>query len=157
MFEARWADFLMAANGVYTKLEQGSKGNEKSGCWFKRQRSNQKQDPLLRYLRQARNAEEHGIRRVTERVSSKIMLEPGGSISLESDGTQWIVKSAERVVPALDRVILVTVFGTTFNDRCDPPRRHLGQPLTNAAPQTVAALAITYLQSVLEEARRLTL
>lgn len=32
--ESAWSDFLLAASGIYSKLEQGSKGYPKSAPWF---------------------------------------------------------------------------------------------------------------------------
>lgn len=56
-----WANFLVAANGVYSKLEQGSKGHGPSEAWYARKNQERKTDETLRYIHQARNAEEHSI------------------------------------------------------------------------------------------------
>jgi hypothetical protein len=67
--EEAWSDFLLAASGIYAKLEQGAKGSRKSAGWFGRQKKARKDNPVLNYLHRARNSDEHGIRRVTKRTS----------------------------------------------------------------------------------------
>lgn len=49
-FNAAWSNFINAANGVYSKLEQGSKGDAKSEAWFAEKKQHRNDDPLLRYL-----------------------------------------------------------------------------------------------------------
>ena len=66
--EQAWTDFLTMSNRVYVKLEQGAK-NGKSQVWFGRKRGERRKDPLLRYIKNARDADEHGLDRVTTRRS----------------------------------------------------------------------------------------
>jgi hypothetical protein len=56
-----WWAFLLAADGIYSKLEQGAKGTSKSEPWFGKVKHLRKTDPLLLYIHQARNSDEHGI------------------------------------------------------------------------------------------------
>jgi hypothetical protein len=53
-----WSTFLFAADEIYSKLEQGAKGN---GAWFGYVKRLRKTDPLLSYIYQARNSDVHGI------------------------------------------------------------------------------------------------
>ena len=41
-----WTNFLVAASGIYAKLEQGSKGNNKSTDWFNKKKNERKNDPM---------------------------------------------------------------------------------------------------------------
>jgi hypothetical protein len=59
--ERHWAAFLVSAGRVFTKLEQGSKTNNKSKGWWSRILGTRRSDPLLRYIWHARHADEHGI------------------------------------------------------------------------------------------------
>lgn len=61
-----WYEFLLASNAVFSILEQGAKGSNKSGPWFGNRKNERKTDPLLRYLLHARNADEHDVPSVTE-------------------------------------------------------------------------------------------
>jgi hypothetical protein len=65
-FEANWTDFLIASHTVYTSLEQGAKDNATSRQWFGSKKRERREDPLLQYVHQARNADEHGLERSYE-------------------------------------------------------------------------------------------
>ena len=65
--EKAWTSFLVAAGAFYSKLDQGTKGHGKSSVWFGLKKEQRRNDPVLRYLLFARNSNEHGIERVTER------------------------------------------------------------------------------------------
>jgi hypothetical protein len=70
--ETQWSAFLTAAGRVFTKLEQGSKSDPKSQSWFGSKVHERRNDPLLRYLWHARNADEHTLLEVTEHVAPVI-------------------------------------------------------------------------------------
>src|ERR1700732_2996063 len=65
--EAAWVEFLIAANSIYSKLENGAKGGGRSEAWFGRMKHDRKNDELLNYIHHARNVDEHGIERITEK------------------------------------------------------------------------------------------
>ena len=83
--EAAWIDFVAAAATIYSKLEQGAKGNASSEGWFSRKKHDRKVDPLLSYIHHTRNAEEHTIEAITERVASSIAVKGRGAYRF--DGT----------------------------------------------------------------------
>lgn len=153
-----WEDFIMAAGTFYSKLEQGSKTNGQSKAWFGRKKNERKTDQLLQYIHQARNAEEHGIAEITQVYGNKIELRSKGSfVTLRSDGKQWNVVNEHGDVGWPDaRITLVTVKDGRFGDSFDPPDQHLGRPVPDHSPLTVAEMSISYLEGVLEEAANLT-
>jgi hypothetical protein len=65
--EVGWSEFLTWANRAYVKLEQGSKTDKRSTHWFAEKKHERRKDPLLKYVKNARDADEHGLKRVTER------------------------------------------------------------------------------------------
>src|SRR5262245_26190578 len=67
-FNRAWSAFLFSSNRIYGKLSAGSRLNAKSRQWLGRKKRERKQDPLLQYLHQARNSDEHGLEPVTEIV-----------------------------------------------------------------------------------------
>lgn len=69
-----WTDFLLALNAVYTSLEQGAKSSPQSRQWFGGKKRERRQDPLLRYLHQARNADEHGLAPVSRSRANWVSL-----------------------------------------------------------------------------------
>ena len=60
-FEEYWLEFLTAWKGCYQKVQQAAKDTPQELQWFGAVNSERKKDPLLRYLFEARNDEEHGI------------------------------------------------------------------------------------------------
>ena len=155
--EDAWVDFLIAASTFYSTLEQGAKTNDKSKAWFGRKKHERRTDQLLRYLHHARNAEEHGIARITGRSNSKIFLKSkGAAVMLQSDGKNWnVVSQTGDVEYPGDVVTLVRVQDIRFGDWFDPPEQHLGQNLNDTSPPAIAELGAAYLGEMLSEAKAL--
>lgn len=119
--ETAWSDFLVFANRVFSKLEQGAKSNGKSKAWFDSKKHERRTNTLLRYVHHARNADEHGIRRVTEKEPGGIVLGvgpgawrfdgaigPGGRMIVTALGGQELGKSKfVDVIPARVRLVRV--------------------------------------------------
>jgi len=159
-----WYTFLTAAKGIYTTLEQGAKTSPQSRQWFGAKARERRSDGLLQYVYQARDDEEHGIEPGSELVpgytaigktapgfSSKIRVDTGsrGEMHVASlDGKPVLI---EQVFP---HVQLITVRGRDGKLYL-PPEGHLGQPLEDKSPGSVAQLTIAYLIALLEEAKRL--
>lgn len=64
-FADQWYIFLHAAKGIYTILQQGSKATAQAKQWFGGKNEERKKDPLLRYVTEARNDDEHGLEEST--------------------------------------------------------------------------------------------
>lgn len=58
-FESIWYSFLMNHSGFFTVLEQAAKSNPNSKAWFKGVKQFRLEDPILLYVYQARNFDEH--------------------------------------------------------------------------------------------------
>ncbi len=159
--ESAWSDFLLAASGIYSKLEQGSKGYPKSDPWFGAEKNLRKTDPLLRYIHFARNADEHGIERVTEQSLDNLNLR----FNERQHVTGQILKenSHEPEGAPFDAVIagptlkVVRVYDRRFGDFADPPETHLGVPVRfgHTFPDEIAEVAIRYLRYMIERAEKL--
>lgn len=162
-FESLWSDFLLAANSVYSKLEQGAKASGSSNAWFGRVKRRRRTEPLLTYLHHARNSDEHGIEPVSK-------FEPFG-IGINGLDGKLHIKSLEiengkvKLDPGDDpvditllppRAVLVPVHDTRFNDTFYPPTEYQGMPLPpDVTPQIIAALAISALEDIVREAKEL--
>ena len=160
-----WTNFLVAASGIYAKLEQGSKGNNKSTDWFNKKKNERKNDPMLQYLHQARNADEHGG---LSRVARNDLAEgfnktlkfnerlPVMVQSLSGDGKTPEGQPMEAVIAGPSaRLVEVTNFGRMYA----PPAEHLGKPLPYglAFPDAVMQAAIVYLEALIAEAEALVI
>jgi hypothetical protein len=157
--EAAWSDFLLAANGIYAKLEQGAKGCPKSYAWFGERRAERRNDELLQYLHQARNADEHGLGGTTlARAEFKVLEGKVRQIGVQlgHDREPKYVIDAEvgaRVgITKFQTVKAVKSRGETFM----PPKQHLNQKLGDE-PTTfeLASLALKYLEGMIAQASEL--
>lgn len=153
-FHEPWADFLLALAGIYTALEQGAKVKPQSRQWFGEKKRLRREDELLRYLHQARNAEEHGIAPVSNLEPPRVELVAGDRSmvrGIEFEDNLIRIKLDSRAQPGghifqvdSPAIRLVTVEDSRFGDTCDPPTKHLGKTLEDNFPSTVARLGLEY-------------
>jgi hypothetical protein len=166
-FRIAWTKFLLALNATYSKLEQGSKGGGKSEGWWGRLKNRRRTDPLLQYLHQARNTDEHGIVPVSKLVPQQIgigSIKPGvnnmefGSINISEKGI-FLGPNSKGEIPDVTiyppYAELVTVIDTKHNNVYEPPTVHLQKTLEDTSPLGVARAGLNFLKSALEDARTL--
>ena len=161
-FNDTWYVFLTSAKNIWTVLEQGAKSSSHSTRWFGERAKERKSDPLLQYVYQARNDDEHGLEPVTHNIPGGLaigVLRPGSSQAIRLDGTTGPggllrVTSLDGkpvyIEQTLPHVALaaVTVRGVQYH----PPMTHLGNELTDGMPLAVASLAVTYFHQLVAEA-----
>src|SRR3546814_20065635 len=73
-FSDAWYILLHAAKGIYTMLEQGSKPTPQGRHWFGGKNQERKADPLLSYVNENSNDDEHGIEPITEYAPATLAL-----------------------------------------------------------------------------------
>jgi len=142
-FEVCWREFLQKIERVWNKAQAGmhdQPGWKQFEMEIERLRKN---DPLLRYLRHARNADEHSIQAVAGEWDANLRTSQVASGSVMLEWEKW------------DRPLLpVTNRGVVY----EPPREHLGQSLADklkkgvAEPIVIGDLALHFYKSVLENA-----
>jgi hypothetical protein len=161
--ETAWSDFLVAGNRIFSKLEQGAKSNGKSNAWFGRKKYERRTIPLLRYIHHARNADEHGLAKVTERTAPGLALGvgpgawrfdgtlgPGGKMKIAAMGGQNAGQSKfVEVMPSKVRLTRVVDSGVPY----DPPQNAEHHELL---PNEAANQALDFLRSMIEEAKQLS-
>jgi hypothetical protein len=167
-FRPLWAELLVALNAGTEKLFSGARGCTKSETWRNKHRNLQRTDPLIRYLHQARNADEHGIEEITEVIRPTWDLHgvrSGHTIMTDGRGVPIIVSSPNVPPPRVDyrptRINLIDVVNSEYGDRFPVPREHLGRPIplpegrSAPGPLEVGGLGLEYLGAMLAEARAL--
>jgi hypothetical protein len=162
-FETPWSEFLMAASGVYSKLEQGAKGCPPSEGWFGRKKHDRKKDPLLKYLHHARNTDEHGLGGTTLQFTEvKIKNDKVNGIKVDLVAGDSVIRpvgdGAE--IEVLRRyTALHAVTDTRYGDTFMPPTEHLGRPIVEGKDLVnaldVARLGLAYLDRIFIEATQL--
>ena len=166
-FRFAWTDLLVSANAVFTILEQGAKTNPQSRQWFGNKKRFRTKDPLLSYMHQARNADEHGIEPTTMRIG-------GGGIrigrvsgtvhfsTVVGDGEGGTVLGPISGDGEVDYKIIKPIFmlaivkDDRFGNACYyPPIEHLGSPIVDTSPVGVGLLLLAYLDVLVQEASAL--
>ena len=101
--DVTWSRFLVRANRVFTKLERGAQEGSCKG-WFDRVKHCRRTDPLLKYIHQARDADEHGIERITKQTLAMLKAAvPGETVRVRltpnPDGSQnlGMCRSSDRL------------------------------------------------------------
>ena len=160
-FELAWSNFLLAASTIYSKLEQGAKSDKKSGEWFARIKHERRTDPLLSYIHHARNADEHGLQDFTKRRTPELVpTDSNSTVQRDADGNMvginFTVGRSSSGIILPSRSDLATVYDDRYNDSFDPPTEHLGEPLPDQKPSTIAHLAYDYLRKMVDVADAMT-
>jgi len=151
-----WSDFLIAYNRAFNKIG-AAMSTGASAAWFGTKKHERKVDPLLGYLHQARDADEHGIERITGLHSSHLTLAPGAVVTLTvRRAGEWEVVGATAggITLPRDRVALVAV--SSRGVRYDVPKYHLNAEIKDPSPYGVAVLALKWLGEMFAEAERRT-
>lgn len=182
-FSDTWYSFLTAWKNIYTILEQGSKTTAQSRQWFGAKKRERKSDPLLQYLFEARNDDEHGLDNslnlqprfldigvVSEGSSRKIRLDGGpfSNVVIEGGATaarfEGSIPKGIRATSLDGKPIKISYSGekitlTTVKPRgrppLGPPTEHLGLHLSDSSPLNVAKQAADYINGLHDEASNL--
>jgi hypothetical protein len=164
--EEAWTDFLSAANTFFAKLEQGAKANGRSGAWFGRKVKQRKDDPVLRYIKAARNSNEHGIERVTEDADAgweDALSEPVKfGQQFKTTVRRVNEETGEPFGPGVEAFLYgrylkaIVAHDRRFHVSCEPPVGLL-DGRDGHYPQDIAEVAIENLQTIIEEAAELVI
>jgi hypothetical protein len=166
-----WSDLIMAACSLFSKLQQAAKtagGGAKS--WFDRVKNERDTDTLLSYIHHARNADYHGledITRIANRQATMRIQEPFDpkkldgvkvTIGMDSTGAPEIRVSDGAPISVehykQPTVVLVEIKDKRNKISYPTPSTHLGKQLEDTRPLAVGRLTVSYLASVMDEARR---
>jgi len=150
--EAAWTNFLLMGNRVYVRLEQGAKGNGVSFGWYGKKKHERRKDPLLSYIKNARDADEHGIERVTGRDYGNTQVRfpegatvTGGTMSHGNIDIQLTEPRPVEITFTGPSVKLIEV--TNYGDKYQPPG--------NTDPLAVGELFLNHLDALITEAEAL--
>lgn len=165
-----WAEFLFAANGVYAKLEKGSKISDASRKWYRKIKQFRRDDELLRYVHRARDAEEHGLHPIMTMQQGTPKLEPikdpaEAKIPPDRRGKEIVIELNQgssrdpirlKMTLQPSRALLIPAKDDRFGGSiCQLPRTHLGQPLLTKKIAEAAGLVVDYLERLIAEASNL--
>lgn len=156
-FDRRWRAWLSLAQRIWNKLEGAYHAHPKFVAIRDRHRNLEKTDPLLKYIKFARDTDEHSVREVTE-VSHALLINPipgSGGVSLS-----WTKRGDVRTLDVRSpveirqetRVELLPVENRRV--KVEPPREHLGTPVVPLTALRVAELAMVYFEDLVASTER---
>lgn len=164
-FHDSWYTFLTATKNIYECLKTGANTTTpQSRQWYGEKARERREDPLLQYVYEARNADEHGLASSVVRRNASVAIgvrRPGytSSISVKSgpDGSLRVTSNDDKPIlfetrPAHVVLVPVTARGNRIHP---PPAQHLGKPIDGSEPIPVAEHALNYLEALVEEASKL--
>jgi hypothetical protein len=154
----QWRRFLGASARVFEKLKTASKSDEHSQRWFASQQNLRFSDPLLIYIREARNSSEHGLEPYTELKKGSAQITAKGSthiqrITVHERGLRIVSSNPEalRVKVELAQTRLVRVYSEKLSRWFETPEEHLGTPVDGTDPNAVASLTIAFLEDLVQQ------
>ena len=159
-----WFVFLTAWKSIYTTLEQGAKPSPQSMQWFGGKARERKNDALLQYLFQARNDEEHGLKRSVEHGGGTQLYDvtPGQKISMLADPIYGKMRAVDVQTGQPLNLINEQPAGPTLavvedrnHKKYYPPIGFLGEILVDSSPIGVAEAALKYMELLVDEAEGL--
>jgi len=156
-FEAEWREFLTCLEKVWTKVERSCQTvRNKFEPWQGKYHRLRKKDMLLRYLKQARDADNHSIQDFTkiESGSRSIRFEnpKGGYIKhMEIRGGEIAAYEGDPIVvedkPPQPVAVPVKNNGEWYNS----PTSHLGKPITTLHPIVLAEFGLKFYENYVNE------
>lgn len=165
-FNIHWRDFLVQWKGTYTKLQQAAKQTPQEVQWLGEINTIRRKDPLLRWLFEARNDEEHGV--ITSAVHNpdlhgfyveedavvdRITYSSAGGFPrlFKADGKEIATKAAG-FIPAQSALLEVTE--KDGKRKVPPPTSHLGKPI-DPKPLVAAEFGLEWLQQTYARAEEM--
>jgi len=147
-FESNWIDFLNYLEKISKKSELECKHFSNFQPWQGKYINERRKDPLLRYLKNARDADQHSIQPITSEKGHGIQLisPTEGATFTEGDS---ITLRAKITIPRIE-----TETFKNFNVIYSPPAEHMGEKLLDSNdPIEIAELGIRYYEEYLNNIR----
>ena len=147
-FAVRWKKFLHRLERAWFKSESHYSRSPKWHSWAGQFITQRRQDPLLSYLKNARDADEHTVAEITARVAGvAIGAPPGQSVVVDSlvikNGQVFVDSTGPLVVeflPARTQLLPVANRGRTY----PVPTVHLGKPVNRHDVLEMAFLSLDW-------------
>ena len=160
--EVAWKEFLKRIDRTWNKAEGHYYRSPKWHSWSEKYACLRTKDPLLLYLRQSRNVEEHSIEPIAIRQPSRLTLDgipdasghkalfikemrmENGHVYIDTGGTPAVMNFS----PGHIRLVPVTQRGVTYQ----PPTMHMGRAVDSNDLLGIADLAFNFYKAFLEAA-----
>ncbi|MEC5289151.1 hypothetical protein VSX64_15750 [Aurantimonas sp. C2-6-R+9] len=173
-FASHWSEFLIHSGGVLNILDAGADTTPQGRQWYGGVKREGRNDPLLQYMHQARNVEEHAVEPTAEYQHPSLGIGgPGEDVYFDKFtlDTAFLKNPEKEIVgrawrpsdgkpPTITRTPggpkLLPARDDRFKNTYPPPTEHLGKPLASDDPLAVAELYLAYLERLVEKAGELS-
>lgn len=149
-YEEYWKDFLHKLDKGFNKLQDLYKDELRVKGVINSIHLARKSDPLISYLMQARNSDEHSIRQITERVDACTKLEGGVGGGVIVKGVIEGGKMPEGLVAAGNLKIefqseyLKIIYVTCRGKKYDPPKISSDKGVLIHIPHQIALIGLNF-------------
>ncbi len=163
VFQENWENYLFRIERAWEFTERTLKQRKGFQQWHKPYTELRKKDPLLIFLRQARNAEMHSVS-VTVAKPLKVMVADklgrgfhlnsisskleNGTLTIDLDSPDILLDFDARLVPADPEVVRFKNRGKWYN----PPWHHLRERIRDLHPVSIAYLGLQFYKAYVNEA-----
>lgn len=156
-FEENWREYLQRLERVWHKANDQYRRSPSWRGWMGKYKTLRDQDPLLRYLTNARNADEHSIQDITKQLPGGVGIRPAeGNVlivkEMRIENGKWWINSPSPITivfsPAKTRLLPVENRGVRY----PVPDLHLGSALNSNNVIEIAERGLSFYENFLVEA-----
>lgn len=162
-FQESWENFLFRIERAWEFTERKLKTKKGFQQWHKPYTHLRKKDPLLVFLRQARNAEMHSISPTINRPLKMVVVDKSGrgfqlnsissklengSLTIDLDSPDILLDLDTKIVPVDPEVVRFKNRGKWYN----PPWHHLKERIRDLHPVALADLGLQFYRAYVHEA-----
>jgi hypothetical protein len=161
VFDEEWRDFLNCLEKVWNKTERSCQHvRNKFEPWQGKYSALRRKDMLLRYLKQARDADNHSIQEVDElkpgHTAMNFVNPEGGHVKhMELRGSEIVHYEGDPMIvthhPPTIEAVRIKNSGNWYN----PPTTHLDQKVESIHPVVLAELGFKFYDEFLKEAEKI--
>ncbi|MEE9684018.1 hypothetical protein V4841_08365 [Lelliottia amnigena] len=162
-YEESWSDFLNRLEKIFEKLDKACFPiRSKFISLISKENMLRGSDPLLQYLKQARNADTHTIQEIAQRVPGSYAVgfdttHDGKGTYIESlkivNGSVTEYKGSHPLVVTFTPESVEVKEVVNRQQRYAPPATHLGKPLDTLHPTDLAKLGIEFYQQLFDKVK----
>lgn len=151
-----WQTFLDRLEKVWVKAERECQDHRtRFEPWQAKFKASRRDDELLRYLHQARHADQHTVQPITAHSAGgfQLALPPATTVKVEIDwarGRVTVTGPASEVRPLGPGYLLLPIQNRGRD--YPPPKSHLGADTREADPLAVAELGLAFYRGFLDAA-----
>jgi hypothetical protein len=154
-YATAWQDFIERLAKLWIKAEKECQPfRARFQPWQGRFKAIRDSDELLRYLHQARHADQHSIQPMTQEVLGQLMLSipPLGTVEVQLDPEKGKLKIIGECSFALNQnrgymLLPIVNRSVTYN----PPTEYLGEKLSRNDPLLVAEKGLAFYEDFLRQ------